>query len=113
MHKFISSNDKKKVVFDIFRPVKCALKVKKIAFAPNKSIRIEASKPDLARLKSCSELANAGLKVMKNIKVNPRIIVHGMPAEMTSDEIKAAGSAQNLEEVSDGDLKVIYIYIYI
>ncbi|EGI70971.1 hypothetical protein G5I_00217 [Acromyrmex echinatior] len=31
--------------------------------APNKGIRIEANKPDLTKLKSCTELVNAGLKV--------------------------------------------------
>ena len=72
--RFTSLYDTKKIVLDVFRPAQCALKVNKIAYAPNKGIRIEANKPDLAKLKSCLELANARLKVMENIKVNPRII---------------------------------------
>ncbi|KYN30389.1 hypothetical protein ALC56_15316, partial [Trachymyrmex septentrionalis] len=101
--------DTKKIVLDVFRPAQCALKVNKIAYAPNKGIRIEANKPDLAKLKSCLELANARLKVMENIKVNPRIIkfMHGMPSKMTSNEIKTKVIVQNLEEVVD--LKVTYI----
>ncbi|KYM83965.1 hypothetical protein ALC53_05633 [Atta colombica] len=51
-------------------PAKCAFTINKIAYAPNKSIRIEANKPDLTKLKSYLEFANTGLKIMENIKVS-------------------------------------------
>jgi len=56
------------------------------------------------------KLANIGLKMMENIKMNPRIIVHSVPTEMTLEEIKTEVIAQNLEGIADSDLKVTYIY---
>jgi len=74
---FASSRDAKRVILSVLRPAQCVLKVNKIAYAPNKGIRIEANRLDLAKLKLClKELAEVRLKMLKNIKVNPRIIVH-------------------------------------
>lgn len=44
------------------------------------------------------------------LKVNPRLIVHGIPAEMTADEIGKELVAQNFGPDAGEDLKVIYVY---
>ena len=58
----------------VLRPARYSLN--RIAYVLNKGIRIQTNKSDLAKLKSCTELANARLKAIENIKINPRIIVH-------------------------------------
>jgi len=51
--------------------------------------------------------------VLKNIKINPRVIVHGVPAEMIPDKIKIEIIAQNFDDIANNDLKITHIYIYI
>jgi len=68
----------RKTVLNMFRPAQCPFKVNRIMYALNKGIRIEENKLDLAKLKSCKELINVRLMVMENIKMNLRIIIHGM-----------------------------------
>ena len=48
--------------------------------------------------------------MLENIKVNPRIIVHGVPTEMPPEEIKTEIIAQNLDDAADQDLKVTNLY---
>lgn len=96
-------------MLEVLKLARYAFKINKIAYAPNKGIRIEANKSDLVKLKSCSELAEASLKVLENIKVNPRIIVHGVPTGMTPDDIKNEVIAQNFDGVADHELKIKYM----
>ncbi|KYN24378.1 hypothetical protein ALC57_04015, partial [Trachymyrmex cornetzi] len=104
------SQNTKTTVLDVLKPARCTFKINKIAYALNKGTRIEANNSDLVKLKSCSELAEAGLRVLENIKVNPRIIVHGVSTDKTSEEIKNEIIVQNLEGIADHDLKVAYKY---
>jgi len=66
--RFASSQNTRRILFDILKLAKCALKVNKIA--PNKSIRIKTNKPDITKLKSCLELAKTELKMLENLKIN-------------------------------------------
>lgn len=91
--RFASSQ---KIVFDVLRSAQCFLKVNRISCILNKNIRIEANTSNLVKLKSCMKLANIGLKMMENIKMNPRIIVHSVPTEMTLEEIKTEVSLKIL-----------------
>lgn len=76
----------------------------------NNGIRIEAVSPNINKIKSNPNLAKEGLRVIKNIKLNPRLIIHGVPAEMIPKEIKEELITQNLDGDTTSDLKVIYIY---
>lgn len=46
----------------------------------------------------------------ENKKLNPRIIIHGVPKEMSADEIRSELIAQNLDEYLGRELRMIYIF---
>ncbi|KYQ58472.1 hypothetical protein ALC60_02509 [Trachymyrmex zeteki] len=82
--RFLSSQDTKRTVLEVLKLARYAFKINKIAYAPNKGIRIEANKSDLVKLKSCSELAEA-------------------------NDIKNEVIAQNFDGVADHELKIKYM----
>lgn len=82
----------------------------RISYARKNGVKIEASSPDLQKVRNNPELAKAGLKIVENLKTDPRIIIYGISAGMSSDEIREELIAQNLKETRDMHLKVIYIY---
>lgn len=51
-----------------------------------------------------------GLKVIEIVKSNPRLIVHGIPAEMSREEIEKELVAQNLDCNEAAEIKVVYKY---
>lgn len=94
----------------VFGPADCGLKIKRLAYARDNGIRIEALSPDIEKIKAHPGLADAGFMVRENTKSNPRLIVHGVPAEMTAEEIRSELVAQNLRVDFAGDLKVVYVF---
>ncbi|KMQ82974.1 putative 50 kda protein in type i retrotransposable element r1dm, partial [Lasius niger] len=100
----------RETLFKVLKPSDCGLRINRVSLTGNKGVRIEAFSPDIERIKAHSGLVNAGLKVEEYLKVNPRLIVHGIPAEMTADEIGKELVAQNLGSDAGGDLKVVYVY---
>lgn len=108
--KYESSQETKEALRKVFKPSECGLQVNKLTRAKNNGVRIEAISPDLEQIKAHPGLAKAGLTVCENMKSNPRLIVHGVPVEMSAVEIKDELIVQNLKEKSDLDVKVIYIF---
>lgn len=45
-------------------------------------IKLNAASPNIEAIKVNPNLAKAGLKVIKNKKYNPRLIIHSIPAEL-------------------------------
>lgn len=110
LDKYATSQATKDVLCKVFKPSDCGLKVNRVSLAGGRGVRIEAYSPDIGRIKAHLGLVKAGLKVEENPKVNPRIIIHGVPTSMTAEDIRNELIAQNLEQGTDKDLKVIYIY---
>jgi len=108
--KFKSSRDTKETLLRHLKPAECGLKVNKILPALNNGVRIEAITPDLEKIKMHPDLAKAGLKVVENVKSNPRLIVHGVPVEMTKEEIVEELIAQNLNEMDGSEIKFVYSF---
>lgn len=71
-------------------------------------IRIDEISPDINKIKAYQNLAKAGFRVIEYLKMNPRLIVYGVPAEMTIEEIKQELIAQNFNENIEDKIKVIY-----
>ncbi|KMQ83525.1 putative 50 kda protein in type i retrotransposable element r1dm, partial [Lasius niger] len=107
--KYTSSQDTKDAVLKAIEPCKVGLKVSRLTKIRNNSIRIEAREVDLGKLKTSPSLREAGLEVKDEVKLNPRIIIHNIPAELTEDEIKSQLAKQN-EEGTEKDIKVVYRY---
>lgn len=81
-----------------------------MSLAGSNGVRISASSLDITKIKAHPGLAQVGLRIQENIKLHPRLIVHDVPVEMKSDDIKSELIAQNLNEDQANEVKVIYIY---
>lgn len=98
-------------LYSVFKLSDCGLRINNISFTHKNGIRIDVASPDLKRLKEHQGLARVGLKIVENTKINPRIIVYGVSANMSTDEITKEIFAQNLQNLKTADaLKVVYIY---
>lgn len=108
--KFISAQVTKEVTCSILKPSDCGLRLNSISFARNNAIKIRANSPDLDKLRRHPGLIEAGLKVVEKAKLNPRIIVRGIPAGMSAEEVKDELILQNLSNIENIELKVVYIF---
>lgn len=108
--KYNSSQATKDEVSKIFKPAECGLRIDNVYLARGNGIRIEASNPDMARVRASTTLAKADFKVVENPKTEPRIIVHGVPSEMASEEIREELVAQNVDEGCADQLRVVYVF---
>lgn len=94
----------------MLKPADCRLKVKRLTYARDNSVRIEALSPNMEKIKAHFGLAGAGLRIFERRKINPRLIVHGVPTDMNAEEIRRELIAQNLSGDAAGSIKVIYIF---
>ncbi|KAL6427135.1 hypothetical protein ACFW04_008637 [Cataglyphis niger] len=108
--KFTSSQATKETLCRMFKPADCDLKVRRLTHACDSDVRIEAFSPDIEKIKAHPELAKAGLTICANVKSNPRLIVHGVPAEMSAEEIRDELAAQNLCTDAARNLKTVFIF---
>ncbi|KMQ83091.1 putative 50 kda protein in type i retrotransposable element r1dm, partial [Lasius niger] len=107
--KFASSQVTRETLYKVLKPADCGLRVK-LSRARDCRVRIETFAPDIEKIRTHSGLVSAGLEVRENTKLNPRLIVHGVSAEMSAEEIKDKLIAQNLSGDSEKDLKITYIF---
>lgn len=56
------------------------------------------------------ELTRAGLKVEQETKLNPRLLVRGVPCELSAGDIEAEIIALNLKNQVKPTVKVVYIF---
>ncbi|XP_011688406.1 PREDICTED: uncharacterized protein LOC105450322 [Wasmannia auropunctata] len=108
VEKYASSNDTREAFRKIIKPADFNLRVKKISAVKKSGIRIEALTVDLSKMMNSSALSNAGLRLIKETRVNPRMLVQGVPSELTKKEIKADIMALNLENEDAAGLRIIY-----
>ncbi|KMQ84041.1 putative 50 kda protein in type i retrotransposable element r1dm [Lasius niger] len=108
--KYASSQATRETLSKVFKPSDCGLKVNRISYTRNNGVRIEAFSPDMDKIKAHPGLATAGLMVQENLKIKPRLIVHGIPTDMSADEVSEELIAQNLSCDLGKDLKVIYVF---
>lgn len=109
-HKFASSQATKSALNRAFKASDCGLKVNRISFARGNGVRIDATAPDLEKIETHPEIMKAGLDVVESIKLNPRLIVFGVPAGMSAPNIRSECIAQNLDNDGNADVKVVYVY---
>ncbi|KMQ84819.1 putative 50 kda protein in type i retrotransposable element r1dm [Lasius niger] len=109
--KCTSSQVTRETVCGILKPSDCALKVTRISNIRNNGIRIEAVSPNLEKIKAHQNLARAGFKIVERAKINPRLIIRGVPSHMSDEEVERGLIAQNLSgEQSDDGPKIVYRY---
>ncbi|XP_050456456.1 uncharacterized protein LOC126854106 [Cataglyphis hispanica] len=108
--KYVSSQVTKDTLCRVLKPADCGLKVRRISYARDNGVRIEAFSPDIKKIRAHPGLAEAGLTVREDRKLNPRLIVHGVTTDMSAKEIENELLAQNLSDVDAKDVKIVYIF---
>ena len=106
--KFASAQEIRETMSKVFRPADCGLRINKLTLMKSGGVRVVAQSPDLDKVRAHPGLAKAGLKIKTNDKLNPRLIVHGVPTDMTTEEIKEELVAQNLDDDVADQIKVVY-----
>lgn len=108
--KSTSSQVTKETLCRVFKPADYGLKVRRLTHARDGGVRIEAFSPDIEKIKAHPGLAKTGLTIRENIKSNLRLIVHGVPAEMSAKEIRDELAAQNLSLEVARDLNYFHFH---
>ena len=61
-------------------------------------------------ISECPFFAAAGLTVKNEPKLNPHLIIHGIPVEFLSEDILKSIAEQNSLDVNSNGVKVVYLY---
>lgn len=108
--KFKDFQAVKDAVKNVLKSSKISLKVKRMVVTKKNSVKIEAVDPDLEKISSSSELKDAGLMIRRHEKLNPRIIIHGVPVGMSTGEICDEIIALNLRGLNDPLVKPVFTF---
>ncbi|EFN82708.1 Uncharacterized 50 kDa protein in type I retrotransposable element R1DM, partial [Harpegnathos saltator] len=84
------------------------LKVDKMIPGRNGSVRIVAASEEIDKIKNSAALNGTGLVAGQFDKMNPRLIVRGVPANMDRTTFVQCLVKQNLDDTNEDDVKVIY-----
>jgi len=94
----------------VVKPADFSLRVKSLSAAGNSGVRIEALSVDLQKFRESKELSAAGLQIEEERKRNPRILIRGVPCDLTREEIISETIALNLKGLEAPELKMVYIF---
>ena len=107
---FESSGDTKAKFLAIIKPTEIGLRINRILLSSNKTIVIEGDPCNSDILSKCLSLQVAGLEIKERAKLNPRLMVRDVPAELSSDDICSALHSQNFPDKLVSDFKVVYLF---
>ncbi|CAL1671737.1 unnamed protein product [Lasius platythorax] len=108
--KYTSSQEVKERLCRVLKPAEYGLRVSRLTLVRDGGVRVEALFLDIGKIKANAVLAKVGLKVQENIKSNPRLIVHGVPVDMSAEDIVQELVAQNLDGRDAEAVKMIYLF---
>ncbi|EZA53604.1 hypothetical protein X777_06914 [Ooceraea biroi] len=108
--RYPSSRATMEAVQKTFKPSRIALRVDKVSMAGGNGVRIDAINPDLDRIRSVPELGSAGLKVQSDVRLTPKIVIYGVPAHLSGEEICSEIKALNLRRLTESYVKVVRIF---
>lgn len=100
----------KTALINAINPVDVDLRVVRMMRASGNELRIEASTVNLDKLRSSTSLSQAGLEIKDDAKFNPRLIVSGVPVDMTKESIREDFINQNMGGEDNLDIKVVLIF---
>lgn len=107
--KFSSSQITREAVIKSVNPSEVDVKVDLVPKAKNNGIRIDAKEADLDKLRSLPPLQKLGVKVSAASKLNPPLIMHGVPAALSSQEVLSDIIKLNPPEMDNPDVTVVYM----
>jgi len=108
--KFSNSQDTRNVFQKTLKPSDYDLKFKSIFAIKNKGIRVEAHSVDLPKIRDSRELEEAGLKLMQENKMHPRLIIHGVLCCMIKEDLRSEIVALNLKDADTSEVKIVYVF---
>jgi len=108
--KFSNSRDTRDVFPKTLKLSDYDLKVKNISAVKNKGIRVEAHSVDLPKIRDSRKPEEAGLKLMQENKMHPRLIIHGVPCCMTKEDLRSEIIALNLKDADTSEVKIVYVF---
>ena len=105
-----TSETPKAKLLEIIKPADVGLRITRIFLSANKSVIVEGDPCNSAILRNFTPLIDAGLEVKDKVKYNPRLIVHDVPADLSSDDIRGALHKQNFPDNCIEDFKIVYLF---
>ncbi|KAL6431975.1 hypothetical protein ACFW04_007425 [Cataglyphis niger] len=94
--KNVSSQVTKDTLCRVLKSADYGLKVRRISYARDNGVRIEVFSPDIEKI--------------KNMKLNPRLIIHGVPADIWLKRLRMSFWLRTMYDVSANDVKIVYIF---
>ncbi|CAB0032476.1 unnamed protein product [Trichogramma brassicae] len=88
-------------------PVILGGRVERVHYGRGATVVIEGEGLCAGTFSACPELAAAGLEVKSSSLLDPRLIVHGVPVELTGDKI---GECIKQDMPGTSPIKIIYLY---
>ena len=107
---FPDSQATKDAALQCVDPVQLKMRVSRVCLGPQCSTIIEGSNLNPDSLKNCTALTEAGLEIKPEPLLLPRLIIHNIPVELSSEQILNSIVEQNLPDAAAVDIKVIYLY---
>ena len=107
---FESSSVTKNAVLKLIDPVASKMRPSRVMFGPSCSVIIEGEGINGNALANCTALSDAGLEVKNELKMNPRLIIHDIPVDLSADAILKCIVEQNFTDVPAEEFNVIYLY---
>ena len=105
-----SSENTKAKLLEVIKPAELGLRITRIFYTANNAVFVEGEPRNSAILQNCAPLLDAGLEVKEKVKINPRLIVHDISTDLSSEEIRVALHKQNFPENIIEDFKVVYLF---
>lgn len=93
-------------VLSSIRPGESGIRIDRLVKGKNKSVRIVAARDDLSKLKPM--LDEIGMDVKHIDRLNPRLVIRDIPADIDKQHFLRDLVKQNLESTNEGDVKLVY-----
>lgn len=101
-----SSDNTKKTVLSAIKPAEMGWKIAGVRRVRNGGIILQTTDQVMADgIKNHADLIKTGVKIQEPVKIRPRVLVYGVPANLSNSELIHAIQKQNFEHINLEDMK--------
>lgn len=108
--RFATAEATRQALHQSVNPVALGIKISKLSRVRNNGLRLHAAEGDLRQLMDLDSLRDAGLTVRQDVTLKPRMLLHGVPTEMSRETILANLLSLNLTGRNTEGTRIIYVY---
>lgn len=108
--KFKGWEDVKTALFKSVKPSDVGLKPTRVFRASNKSVRVEASEVNLVELSRHGGLKRAGLAVLQEPRLNPRLLVRDISSELAGADVVEEIISNNFSGDENIEMRLIHLF---